>query len=513
MSNFSVLRTYRSQFDSTLQTLIQQDPARSDFKLRSVKGKNSLSFDFSKTHLNLELLALAEAFVENSGLNEERERLFRGEKVNLTENRAAEHPKVRSPEYVETELGKMREFVNAVHEGHRIGSSNKTFTDVINLGIGGSDLGPRFVCDALSHFHIPGLRCHFVANVDPEELLQTLKKVNPESTLFLIASKSFSTQETLLNGALAKTWLIESLKQKGIEPKIERHFVAISSNVEKAVAFGIQAENCFEMSDSIGGRFSLWSNIGLSIALQIGMNRFTELLAGAHAMDNHFRTEPTRKNIPVLMALISLWYRNFWGAQSYAILPYSQRLALLPAFLQQLEMESLGKSVLKNGQPSPHQTGGVIWGGIGTNGQHAFHQLIHQGTLLIPADFITIEKSALDATLSPELQAHQTHQHEVLLKHARAQMQALVQGKTREEAEAELRKAGHSKEAIALLAPHKMIPGNRPCVEISLNKLNPFNLGQLLAAYEHKVFALSVFLNINPFDQFGVELGKALAEA
>jgi glucose-6-phosphate isomerase len=279
------------------------------------------------------------------------------------------------------------------------------------------------------------------------------------------------------------------------------------------VAFGIQAENCFEMSDSIGGRFSLWSNIGLSIALQIGMNRFTELLAGAHAMDNHFRTEPTRKNIPVLMALISLWYRNFWGAQSYAILPYSQRLALLPAFLQQLEMESLGKSVLKNGQPSPHQTGGVIWGGIGTNGQHAFHQLIHQGTLLIPADFITIEKSALDATLSPELQAHQTHQHEVLLKHARAQMQALVQGKTREEAEAELRKAGHSKEAIALLAPHKMIPGNRPCVEISLNKLNPFNLGQLLAAYEHKVFALSVFLNINPFDQFGVELGKALAEA
>jgi glucose-6-phosphate isomerase len=507
-----MLRTYRSQLNFTLQELFERDPERRAFKVTSISGQESLDFDFSRTHLDEESLGLFENFVTNSELTLERARLFAGETVNITENRAAEHPHIRRPEYVKTQLGKMRAFVKAVHEGDRRGSANSPFTDIINLGIGGSDLGPRFVCDALSHFHVSGLRCHFVANVDPEELLETLKKVNPETTLFIIASKSFRTQETLMNAELAKSWLIESLKKKGIEPKVERHFVAISSNVDKAVAFGIQSENCFEMSDSIGGRFSLWSNIGLSIALQIGMDHFTTLLAGAHAMDEHFRTAPTRKNIPVLMALISLWYRNCWGAQSYAILPYSQRLMLLPSFLQQLEMESLGKSVLKNGQPSPHQTGGVIWGGIGTNGQHAFHQLIHQGTLLIPADFITVQRPTSGEALSPELKAHQTHQHQVLLKHAKAQMQALVQGKTREEAQTELRKSGHHEETIDWLASHKMIPGNRPSVEISLPELNPFHLGQLIAAYEHKVFALSVFLNINPFDQFGVELGKALAE-
>ncbi len=508
MTSFAELRAHRSQFHFSLSELLKHDPDRAAFKLKNVIHSHTLNYDFSKTHLNAESLELFESFVEASGLNLERSRLFSGEHVNCTEDRAALHTATRTPEALNNQLKKMDDFVTQLHHHVWKGSTDQPIVDVVNLGIGGSDLGPRFVADALYHFHQKTIRCHFVANVDPEELSEILSTLNPETTLFILASKSFSTQETLFNAELAKLWLREHLKTSF---KAERHFVAITSNLQKAQDFGIDPEHCFEISEAIGGRYSLWSNMGLSIAIQIGMDHFKALLLGAHAMDEHFKTQPTLKNIPVMMALVSLWYRNFWAAQSYAILPYSRRLQHFPAYLQQLEMESLGKSVLKTGQPSPHQTGGVIWGGVGTNGQHAFHQLLHQGTLLIPADFITIQQPSYSEDLSSAMKQQWITQHQVLVKHAHAQRQALLQGKTREEAEIELKKAGKTASEISFLAPHKMIPGNRPSIEISLNTLDPFNLGQLIAAYEHKIFALSVFLNINPFDQFGVELGKALA--
>jgi glucose-6-phosphate isomerase len=518
------LRAHRAQFDFSLHELFQENPSRSsEFSITDPH----LTYDFSKTHLTRDSIALLSDFARASALESHRADMFSGEKINLTEHRAALHTALRAPatalpeifysqqnfrEQVKHDLEKMEVFVEKIHSGDWRGASGLAITDIVHLGIGGSDLGPRFVTDALYHDHLPTLHVHFVANVDPEELSQTLVRLNPETTLFIIASKSFHTQETLLNAESAKIWLIENLKKQNISPQIQQHFVAISSNIPQAIAFGISPDNCFGMSDAIGGRYSLWSSIGLPIALAIGMKNFRELLAGAYAMDQHFQEAPLDQNIPVMMAFISLWYRNFWGSQSYAILPYSHRLALLPSFLQQLEMESLGKSVLSHGQPCPHQTGGVIWGGVGTNGQHAFHQLLHQGTTLIPADFIVIQEvsSKICSPTSPN-QHYQTHQ-KILNTHAKAQMQALLQGKSLSEAKAELAQAGKSPEEISFLAPHKVIPGNRPSVGIYLQKLGPFELGQLLAAYEHKVFCLSVFLGINAFDQFGVELGKALAE-
>ena len=532
------LRAHKAQLTETLLELFDQNPLRAQKFSISPKNLSSghhkkvgetdlnITYDFSKTHLTQDTLSLFSELIKNSGLNTERARLFKGEKVNLTENRAALHTALRAPTnnselpdliyegqdfrvLVQQDLKKMAAFVEKVHEKIWLGSSGLPITHIVNLGIGGSDLGPRSVSDALYHYQTGHTQSLFIANVDAEELCQTLKNLNPETTLFIIASKSFNTQETLLNAKSAKAWLTQAFKKLNKSLDIAKHFVAISSNIPKAVEFGITAENCFSMSDAIGGRYSLWSSIGLPIALQIGYKNFQELLNGAHAMDRHFQEAPTTKNIPIMMALISLWYRNFWGAQSYAILPYSHRLSLLPAYLQQLEMESLGKSVLKNGQPSPHQTGGVIWGGVGTNGQHAFHQLLHQGTTLIPSDFIVINQASSALTHEfPEALEHQ----KILNTHAKAQMQALLQGKSLSEVKAELIRAGKSPEEIGELSPHKIIPGNRPSVGIYLDELTPHTLGQLLAAYEHKVFTLSVLLGINAFDQFGVELGKALAE-
>ena len=470
-----------------------------------------LLFDYSKNRITAETMKLLTALAEQANMPHAIERMFAGDKINVTEQRAALHTALRNrsdrPVWVDGKdvmpdvrrvLTQMRQFSESVRSGEHRGHTGKAIRDVVNIGIGGSDLGPLMVCEALKAYASPDLRAHFVSNVDATHLVETLKKLDAETTLFIVSSKTFTTQETLTNARSARAWLLEKL---GDEAAVAQHFAAVSTNLAATSQFGIASENVFEFWDWVGGRYSLWSAIGLPIALFVGMDKFEELLSGAHAMDEHFRSAPLEQNIPVIMAMLGVWYGNFFGAGSNAVLPYDQYLHRFAAYLQQLDMESNGKGVDRDGNPVDYDTGMVVWGEPGTNGQHAFYQLIHQGTRLIPADF-----------LAP-LRSHNPlgEHHAILLANCFAQTEALMRGKTSDEARAELLAQGLTGDALESLLPHKVFPGNKPTNTILFDQLDPHTLGMLIALYEHKVFAQSVIWHINPFDQWGVELGKQLA--
>jgi glucose-6-phosphate isomerase len=492
-----------------MRTMFAQDPERFErFSLRM----EDLLFDYSKNRITEETIRLLLALARHADVEGWRDRMFRGEKINTTEGRAVLHTALRNranrPVYVDGEdvmpgingvLAHMREFSDAVRSGTWKGYKGNPITDVVNIGIGGSDLGPVMVTEALKPYARRDLRVHFVSNVDGTHIAETLKDLQPTSTLFIIASKTFTTQETLTNAESAKKWFLGS--GAPVEA-VAKHFVALSTNAREVQRFGIDPRHMFEFWDWVGGRYSLWSAIGLSIAVSVGMDNYEELLAGAFAMDEHFRTTPLERNIPVIHALLGIWYNNFFNAQSYAILPYDQYLHRFPAYLQQGDMESNGKSVTRDGELVDYSTGPVVWGEPGTNGQHAFYQLIHHGTKLIPADFIaTIE------THNPI-----GNHHAILLSNFLAQPEALMKGKTEEEARAELQAAGLKVDALEELLPHKMFAGNKPSTAIVLRKLTPRSLGSLIALYEHKIFVQGIVWNINSFDQWGVELGKQLAK-
>jgi len=503
-----------------MRQMFQDDPKRFDrFSVRL----DSLFFDYSKNRINEETIKLLVALAEQAGLAVNIERMFNGEKINSTEQRAALHTALRNrselPVYVDGKnvmpdvrrvLGLMRRFSEAVRSGKHLGHTGKPITDIVNIGIGGSDLGPLMVCEALKPYACPEpveaaspkLRAHFVSNIDSSHLSETLKQLDAETTLFIVSSKTFTTQETLTNALSARAWLVEKLGAKiDVGQAVARHFAAVSTNLEATAKFGINPGCVFGFWDWIGGRYSLWSAIGLPIALYVGMDKFEELLDGAYAMDMHFRSTPPDKNIPVLMGLLGIWYGNFFGAGSNAVFPYDQSLHRFPAYLQQLDMESNGKGVDRDGNPVDYDTGMVVWGEPGTNGQHAFYQLIHQGTRMIPADFLAPMHS------QNPLGEH----HAILLANCFAQTEALMVGKTEQEARAELIAQGMQDEALEALLPHKVFAGNKPTNTLLFDKLDPHMLGMLIALYEHKVFVQSVVWNINPFDQWGVELGKQLA--
>jgi glucose-6-phosphate isomerase len=471
-----------------------------------------LLLDYSKNLIDERSLELLIQLAEQADLQGAIDALYNGEQVNASEGRAALHTALRSPigrrlvvdgadiiPQVHRVLNQMTELVSRIHSGLWRGYSEKPITEVVNIGIGGSFLGPQLVSEALRPFTQRGVRCHYLANIDGSEFRELTARLNPETTLFIVSSKSFGTLETLKNTLAARDWY---LAMGGPEAELHRHFIAVTSNRKAAIEFGIGEQNIFPMWDWVGGRYSLWSAIGLPIALAIGVSNFKELLAGAYAMDQHFTQAPLAENMPVLMALLGIWYTNFWGAQSHAILPYDHYLRNFTKHLQQLDMESNGKSVRQDGSALDIATGPVIWGGVGCNGQHAYHQLLHQGRLLVPADFIVPVNS-----YNP-LSDH----HQWLFANCLSQAQALMQGKSRAEAEAELRAKGLSEDEVQRLAPHKEIPGNRPSNILVMNRIAPFNLGALVALYEHKVFVQSAIWGINAFDQWGVELGKEMGK-
>lgn len=444
-----------------------------------------------------------------------RERMFRGEKINFTEDRAVLHIALRNltennPIFVDGKdvmpdvqrvLTQMKEFTDDLISGKWVGYTGKKITDVVNIGIGGSDLGPVMVTEALRKYQ-KGPNVHFVSNIDGTHLSEILKVLNRETTLFIIASKTFTTQETITNATSAKQWFLEQAKD---ESAVAKHFVALSTNKPKVTEFGISEKCMFEFWDWVGGRYSLWSAIGLSICCHLGFENFKALLQGAHWVDQHFKTAKLEENIPVILAVLGIWYIDFYGAETLAILPYDQYMHRFPAYFQQGDMESNGKYITRSGQSVNYATGPVVWGEPGTNGQHAFYQLIHQGTRLIPCDFIAPAK-----TLNP---IRKGLHHEILLANFLAQTEALMKGKSKETAEAELRKAGKSEEQIQKILPHKVFEGNRPTNSIMVDVIRPFNLGALIALYEHKIFVQGVIWDINSFDQWGVELGKELAKA
>ncbi|ACF14071.1 Glucose-6-phosphate isomerase [Chloroherpeton thalassium ATCC 35110] len=492
-----------------LRELFAQDPDR--FNKFSVQFQDLL-LDFSKNRITSETFALLLKLAEEADLKSWIEKMFSGEKINETEGRAVLHVALRNradrPIFVDGKdvmpevnrvLAQMRDFTESVRNGEWKGYTGKTITDVVNIGIGGSDLGPYMVTEALKPYGKPGLSVHFVSNVDGTHIAETLKKLQPETTLFVIASKTFTTQETITNAITAKNWFLETAKDNAA---IAKHFVAISTNAKAVSAFGIDTKNMFEFWDWVGGRYSLWSAIGLSIALFIGIDGFEALLTGAHEMDEHFRQTPFEKNIPVILALLGVWYNNFFGAESHAVLPYDQYLHRLPAYLQQGDMESNGKSVSRANQKVDYATGPIIWGEPGTNGQHAFYQLIHQGTKLIPADFLAPIHS----------QNPIGEHHPILLSNFFAQTEALMKGKTPAEARLELEKSGLAGDALEALLPHKVFEGNKPTNSILFERLSPKTLGALIAMYEHKIFVQGVIWNVNSYDQWGVELGKQLAK-
>ncbi|OOF88335.1 glucose-6-phosphate isomerase [Rodentibacter ratti] len=493
----------------TIQDLFQQEKDR--FKDYSLTFKDQILVDFSKNNINQQTLSLLRQLAQECSLDSAKEAMFNGEKINRTENRAVLHTALRNrtnspvivdgkdvmPE-VNTVLAKMKDFCQRVISGEWKGYTGKAITDVVNIGIGGSDLGPYMVTEALRPYK-NHLTMHFVSNVDGTHIAETLKKVNPETTLFLVASKTFTTQETMTNAESARDWLLSSAKDKSA---VAKHFAALSTNGKAVAEFGIDTNNMFEFWDWVGGRYSLWSAIGLSIALSIGFENFEQLLSGAHEMDQHFRTAPIEQNIPTTLALVGLWNTNFLGAQTEAILPYDQYLHRFAAYFQQGNMESNGKYVDRNGNTiDNYQTGPIIWGEPGTNGQHAFYQLIHQGTTLIPCDFIAPAQS------HNPLADH----HNKLLSNFFAQTEALAFGKTKEEVEAEFVKAGKSLDEVKDIVPFKVFTGNKPTNSILVQKITPFTLGALIAMYEHKIFVQGVIFNIFSFDQWGVELGKQLA--
>lgn len=492
-----------------MRNLFAQDSKRFDKLSLEACG---LLLDYSKNRVTEESMALLTDLARQAQVEERRAQMFAGEKINITEDRAVLHVALRNrantPIEVDGEdvmppinavLEQMRGFTREVREGSWRGYTGKRITDVVNIGIGGSDLGPLMVCEALRPYKHPEINIHFVSNVDGTHIVETLKRVNPQTTLFIIASKTFTTLETLTNAHTARAWFLEAA---GDETAIAKHFVAVSTNTEKVAEFGIDTRNMFEFWDWVGGRYSLWSAIGLSIALYIGMDNFEALLEGAHEMDQHFRSAPLEANMPVILALLGIWYTNFFKAESHAIEPYDQYMHRFSAYLQQLDMESNGKHITLDGQSMDYATGPIIWGEPGTNGQHAFFQLIHQGTRLIPADFIA----------SIDSQNPVGDHHKLLLANFFAQTEALMRGKTEQEARAELQSEGLSGEALENLLPHKLFEGNRPTNSILFRKLDPRTLGALIALYEHKVFVQGVIWNINSFDQWGVELGKQLAK-
>lgn len=506
---YKKLKTHQKTISKKhLRELFVEDPKR--FKKFSVKMGDIL-LDYSKNNINGRTLSYLIELAEECQLGDAIEKMFTGEKINATENRAVLHTALRNrsntPVITDGEdvmpainavLAKMKSFSDSVRSGEWKGYTGKKITDIVNIGIGGSDLGPVMVTEALKPYAKKGLNVHFVSNVDGTHIAETLKKVNPETVLFMVASKTFTTQETMANAHTARNWFLETAQN---EEFIKKHFVALSTNTEGVAKFGIDTANMFEFWDWVGGRYSLWSAIGLSIACYIGFANFEQLLQGAHDMDNHFRTTPFKRNIPVILGLLGIWYNNFYGAQSHAILPYDQYLHRFAAYFQQGDMESNGKYVSRDGKEVTYETGPIIWGEPGTNGQHAFYQLIHQGTKLIPCDFI-----------APAISQNPIGEHHtMLLSNFFAQTEALMNGKTLEEATAELQKAGKSAEAIAALAPFKVFKGNRPTNSILIKKLTPKVLGSLLAMYEQKIFVQGIIWNIFSFDQWGVELGKQLA--
>ena len=507
---WKALEAHQSQLaHTTIADLFKQEENR--FNDYSFTFENQILVDFSKNKINQETLKLLRQLAKESALDEAINAMFTGEKINRTENRAVLHTALRNrsntPVYVDGKdvmpevnavLAKMSAFCDRVISGEWKGYTGKAITDVVNIGIGGSDLGPYMVTEALRPYK-NHLNMHFVSNVDGTHIAETLKKVNPETTLFLVASKTFTTQETMTNANSARDWLLAAAKDNSA---VAKHFAALSTNGKAVAEFGIDTNNMFEFWDWVGGRYSLWSAIGLSIALSIGFDNFEALLSGAHEMDKHFRTAPLEKNIPATLALVGLWNTNFLGAQTEAILPYDQYLHRFAAYFQQGNMESNGKYVDRNGDViRDYQTGPIIWGEPGTNGQHAFYQLIHQGTMLIPCDFIAPAQS------HNPLGDH----HSKLLSNFFAQTEALAFGKTKEEVEAEFVKAGKSLDEVKDIVPFKVFTGNKPTNSILVQKITPFVLGALIAMYEHKIFTQGVIFNIFSFDQWGVELGKQLA--
>ena len=494
--------------DVTIADLFAKDGDR--FSKFSASFDDQMLVDYSKNRITEETLAKLQDLAKECDLAGAIKSMFSGEKINRTENRAVLHVALRNrsntpilvdgkdvmPE-VNAVLEKMKTFSEAIISGEWKGYTGKAITDVVNIGIGGSDLGPYMVTEALRPYK-NHLNMHFVSNVDGTHIAEVLKKVNPETTLFLVASKTFTTQETMTNAHSARDWF---LKAAGDEKHVAKHFAALSTNAKAVGEFGIDTANMFEFWDWVGGRYSLWSAIGLSIVLSIGFDNFVELLSGAHAMDKHFSTTPAEKNLPVLLALIGIWYNNFFGAETEAILPYDQYMHRFAAYFQQGNMESNGKYVDRNGNVVDYQTGPIIWGEPGTNGQHAFYQLIHQGTKMVPCDFI-----APAITHNP-LSDH----HQKLLSNFFAQTEALAFGKSREVVEQEYRDQGKDPATLDYVVPFKVFEGNRPTNSILLREITPFSLGALLALYEHKIFTQGVILNIFTFDQWGVELGKQLA--
>lgn len=495
--------------NATIQDLFAQEKDR--FANYSLTFNNEILVDFSKNNLTQETLGLLRQLTEECCLTQAKEAMFNGEKINRTENRAVLHTALRNrantPVFVDGKdvmpevnavLAKMKSFCERVISGEWKGYTGKAITDVINIGIGGSDLGPYMVTEALRPYK-NHLTMHFVSNVDGTHIAETLKKVNPETTLILVASKTFTTQETMTNALSARDWFLAAAKDPA---HVAKHFAALSTNAKAVADFGIDTNNMFEFWDWVGGRYSLWSAIGLSIALSIGFENFETLLSGAHEMDKHFRHAPLEQNIPTTLALVGLWNTNFLGAQTEAILPYDQYLHRFAAYFQQGNMESNGKYVDRNGKViHDYQTGPIIWGEPGTNGQHAFYQLIHQGTTLIPCDFIA------------PVQSHNplSDHHNKLLSNFFAQTEALAFGKTKEQVEAEFLNAGKTLADVKDIVPFKVFTGNKPTNSILLQKITPFSLGALIAMYEHKIFVQGVLFNIYSFDQWGVELGKQLA--
>ncbi len=492
-----------------MRDLFSADPQRFDrYSLRL----DDILFDYSKNLITDATLGYLFDLARQAGLAEKIEAMFRGDKINVTENRAVLHTALRNRSNrpvmvdgvdvmpgVNRILQQMRHFSDAVRSQKWRGYTGKPITALVHIGIGGSDLGPKMVVTGLTPYCLPELQVHFVSNVDEADLLEDIRNLDPETTLFIVASKTFTTQETMANALSAREWFMAKVKDKDA---VAKHFVAVSTNAEKVEAFGIETKNMFEFWDWVGGRYSLWSAIGLPIAVAVGMDNFEQLLAGAHKVDEHFRTAPFERNIPVIMGMLGIWHNNFFGAQTQAILPYDQYLDFLADYLQQADMESNGKCVDIEGKQVDYDTGPVIFGQAGTNGQHAFYQLIHQGSKLVPCDFLAAANS------HHKLAGH----HEALISNFIAQTEALMRGKTTEEARSELVAEGLSEGQLDKLAMAKTFPGNKPSNSFLYRSLNPETLGALIALYEHKVFVQGAIWNINSFDQMGVELGKQLAK-
>ena len=499
---------FQEMQSASMKTMFKEDTLRTDkFHIKW----NDFLVDYSKNIINQETISLLLNLAKDCQLADAIKKQFSGEIINQTENREVLHTALRAPKSANVQVRneniiddvykvkqKIEIFTNQVVNADRKGFTNKPFTDVVNIGIGGSDLGPAMVVEALQYYS-NHLKVHFVSNVDGDHVQETIKKLNPETTLFVIVSKTFTTQETLTNSETIRKWFLKSAKQEDVA----KHFVAVSTNIKNVTEFGIDAENIFPMWDWVGGRFSLWSAVGLTISLAVGFENFDKLLKGANEMDNHFKTESFDKNIPVLLALISIWYNNFFDAESEALIPYTQYLHKLAPYLQQGIMESNGKSVGRDGKPVNYQTGTIIWGEPGTNSQHAFFQLIHQGTKLIPTDFIGFIKPLYG----------DTDHHDKLMSNFFAQTEALLNGKTAEQVQLEFDKQGLDAEKAAYLLPFKVFEGNKPTNTLLINKLTPETLGSLVAMYEHKIFVQGIIWNIFSYDQWGVELGKQLAHS